>query len=152
MEEAVENEVAVGTEVEIKDPKAVLSALDRAKNDAKKFRTEKEALEKQLEDINNKSQAVSKLLLEEKIKQDMSKKGFINPERYMKYINLNNLTLNENYEIEGLDDQFNQLKSDFPEIFDAKIRVGGQADSAASSPANVSVSASELQAKYLLNR
>jgi hypothetical protein len=32
-----------GTSVEIKDPAAVLAALERAKADAKKFRTEKEA-------------------------------------------------------------------------------------------------------------
>ena len=34
-----------GTSEEIKDPAAVLAALDRAKKDAKQFREEKEALE-----------------------------------------------------------------------------------------------------------
>ena len=152
MEETIDQEVAAGTEVEIKDPKAVLTALDRAKNDAKKFRNEKEELQKAVEELNKKTSTVSSLLLQEKVKQHMSEKGFDNPERYMKYINMDNLRFTEDYEIDGLEDQFSQLKTDFPELFDAKVRVGGRADSAASSPANVSVSTSELQAKYLLGR
>ena len=46
-----EKEVETMTDVEIKDPKAVLDALERAKSDAKKFREEMEALSARLAEV-----------------------------------------------------------------------------------------------------
>jgi hypothetical protein len=60
-----EQNIVEGTSTEIRDPKAVLEALDKAKAEAKKFRLEKEALETQInESVSKISQFQSKLMVE----------------------------------------------------------------------------------------
>jgi hypothetical protein len=150
MEEEVKIEDMVSTE--IKDPKKVLDALDRAKSDAKKFREEKEELKKQYEKAVVELNDWSAELLKEKVSRKLEKDGLPNADRLFKYLDFGKIGFDPDKDIVGLDEQMEVLKGDFPELFDAKVRVGGRADSAASSPANVSVSTSELQAKYLLGR
>lgn len=140
------------TEVKIEDPKAVLEALDRAKSDAKKFREEKERLEV---DLDSKDQAIAEFsgkLLREKILQKMSAEGIKDPARMMKFINTTTLSFNDDFEVLGFDEQFNQLKEDFPEIFDPKLRVGGQADASVKASVSTQYSASQMQAAKILGR
>ena len=139
-------------EVVIEDPKAVLDALDRAKNDAKKFREEKEKLEI---DLNSKDQAIAEYsgkLLHEKVLQKISAEGIKEPRRLMKFMDLTKLEFDANFDVVGFDDQFNQLKEDLPEIFDPKLRVGGQADSSVKASVSTQFSASQLQAAKILGR
>jgi hypothetical protein len=136
----------------IEDPKAVLAALERAKNDAKKFREEKEKLEI---DINTKEETIAKYsgkLLKEKVMQKISSEGIKDSDRLLKFIDFNNIQFDENLEIQGFDEQLNQLKQDLPEIFDPKLRVGGQADGAITTSVNTRVSASEMQARKILGK
>lgn len=145
-------ETQENTEVVIEDPKAVLAALERAKNDAKKFREEKEKLET---DLNSKDQAIAEYsgkLLKEKITQKLSTEGLKEPQRFLKFIDTSKLEFDENYEIVGLDEQLNQLKEDLPEIFDAKLRVGGQADTAIKASVSTQYTATQLQAAQILGR
>lgn len=139
-------------ETVINDPKAVLDALDRAKSDAKKFREEKEQLEN---DLNSKDQKIAEFsgrLLNEKIIQKLSAEGLKEPARFVKYIDLMKLEFDENLDIKGLDEQLEQLKKDFPEIFDPKVRVGGQADTAIKASVSTQYTASEMQAAKILGR
>ena len=55
-----------GTSQEIKDPAAVLAALDRAKKDAKLFREEKEALETEITKFKEENVKFSTRLLKER--------------------------------------------------------------------------------------
>lgn len=136
----------------INDPKAVLDALDRAKNDAKKFREEKEQLEVDLNSKDQKIKEFSGRLMNEKINQKLSAEGLKDPSRFIKYLDTSKLDFDDNLEIIGLDDQLEQLKKDFPEIFDAKVRVGGQADTAIKASVSTQYSASEMQAAKILGR
>lgn len=139
-------------EVVIEDPKAVLDALDRAKSDAKKFREEKEKLEI---DLNSKDQAIAEYsgkLLREKVIQKISEEGIKDPKRILKFVNLNALEFDENFDVVGFEDQFKQLKEDLPEVFDAKLRVGGQADAAIKASVSTQFSASQLQAAKILGK
>lgn len=136
----------------INDPKAVLEALDRAKNDAKKFREEKEQLEVDLNSKDQKIKEFSGRLMNEKINQKLSAEGLKDPSRFIKYLDTSKLDFDDNLEIIGLDDQLEQLKKDFPEIFDAKVRVGGQADTAIKASVSTQYSASEMQAAKILGR
>lgn len=139
-------------EISIEDPKAVLSALERAKSDAKKFREEKEKLEI---DLNSKDQKIAEFsgrLLREKITQQLSAEGIKDPKRILKFVDFNSLEFDENLEVVGFDDQFSKLKEDLPEIFDPKLRVGGQADGAVSTAVNTRISATELQARKILGK
>ncbi len=145
-------EIQENSEVVIEDAKAVLSALERAKNDAKKFREEKEKLEL---DLNSKDQAIAEYsgkLLKEKIAQRLSAEGLKEPKRFLKFIDTFKLEFDENYEVVGLDEQLKQLKEDLPEIFDAKMRVGGQADAAIKASVSTQYSATEMQAAKILGK
>lgn len=145
-------EVVESQEPVINDPKAVLEALDRAKNDAKKFREEKEKLEI---DLNSKDQKIADFsgrLLQEKILQKLSSEGLKDPKRFVKYLDRTKLEFNDDLEIIGLDEQLEELKKDFPEIFDAKVRVGGQADTAVKASVVTQYSASEMQAAKILGK
>lgn len=138
--------------VVIEDPKAVLDALDRAKSDAKKFREEKEKLEV---DLNSKNQTIAEFstkLLREKVIQKIAAEGIKDPKRILKFMNINTLQFDENLEIVGFDDQFNQIKEDLPEIFDPKLRVGGQADTAVKASVSTQFTATQLQAAKILGR
>jgi chromosome segregation ATPase len=141
-----------GTSTEIKDPIAVLAALERAKADAKRFREEKEALETQVEDYKNRTSQVNNQLLNEKISKHLSERGIQNADRLLKYIKLDEIKMSDDYEIVGLDSQIDDLKEDLPELFDPKVIVGGKADSGTQGAVNVPLSASEIQARLILGR
>lgn len=141
-----------GTSTEIKDPAAVLAALDRAKKDAKQFRMEKEDLETQLKSWQDHSSKVQSKLIQDKVLGHIQGLGIQNSDRLLKYIKLDSLVLNDDLELEGLDDQIEALKTDFPELFDPKLLVGGKADSGKSSPVDTKLTASQLQAKLVLGR
>lgn len=148
----MEQEQLDGTSTEIKDPKAVLDALDRAKKDAKQFRLEKEELEKQFNEISQKNLTIKSKFVNQMINQHLAGLGIQNADRLMKYIKVDALTLTDDFELEGLNDQIESIKSDFPELFDPKLLVGGKADSAQATPVNKRLSASEMQAKLVLGR
>jgi hypothetical protein len=139
-------------EVKIEDPAAVLNALERAKAEAKKFREEKEKLEQELENTSQLAAGYSARLLQEKVKSSIEATGIKDPERFMKMVDFNKISLNETNDIVGFDDQLSVLKEEFPEVFDAKLRVGGQGDTAGATSINTKISATELQARKILGR
>lgn len=139
-------------EVKIEDPAAVLGALERAKAEAKKFREEKEKLEADLENTSELAANYSSKLMQEKIKSKFESSGVKDADRFMRFVDFNQISLDDNNEIIGFDQQFEGIKNDFPEIFDAKLRVGGQADGAVSTSVNTKISASELQARKILGK
>lgn len=149
----MEEQIEQGTEIEIKDPKAVLEALNRAKSEAKKYREEKEELAYKLSALEDQNAQYSGALLRQKTKERIAELGVKDADRLLKYIDFQKLDadplLNE---IHGLDEQIDSIKQDLPELFDPKLRVGGQADAADKVVAEVGKSASELQARYLLGR
>ncbi len=136
----------------LNDPKAVLAALDRAKNDAKKFREEKEKLEVDLNSSNQKIAEFSGKLLHEKVLQKISEEGVKDGRRLLKFMDLTKFEFDDNLNVVGFEDQFNQLKEDLPEIFDPKLRVGGQADSGVKASVSTRYSATELQAAKILGK
>jgi hypothetical protein len=141
-----------GTSTEIRDPKAVLEALDKAKAEAKKFRLEKEALEAQLNESSQKALSIQSNLMNEKINKHLSSLGIQHGEKLSKYLKLDALSLTEDFEVAGLDEQIATLKTDFPELFDPKFIVAGKADSGVAASIEVPRTASDLQAKMVLKQ
>jgi hypothetical protein len=139
-------------EVVIEDPKAVLSALERAKADAKKFREQAEELEKTVGDKNNTIIQYGQTILNEKLSQKLLNEGIKDPERMIKFINKDEISLDDDLNLIGFEDQFEKLKADLPEVFDAKLRVGGQADAAVKASVSTQFSASEMQARKILGK
>lgn len=147
-----EQNIVEGTSTEIRDPKAVLDALDKAKAEAKKFRLEKEALEVQLTESSQKALSIQSNLMNEKINKHLSSLGIQHGDKLSKYLKLDALSLTEDFEVAGLDEQIASLKTDFPELFDPKFIVAGKADSGVAALLEVPKSASDLQAKMVLKR
>jgi hypothetical protein len=141
-----------GTSEEIKDPAAVLAALDRAKKDAKQFREEKEALELEIIKSQDQIAKFSGKLLKEKVLQEVAKQYVGPSERLLKFINFDALSFDDEFNLLGFDDQMDRIKKDFPEIFDPKLLVAGKADSADSKPVEKNISTSEKLAKIALGR
>lgn len=141
-----------GTSQEIKDPEAVLAALDRAKKDAKQFREEKEALEAKMAQYEEQNAKFSGKLLKERVIQELGKHNIANTERILKFIKFEGLTFDDEFNVLGLDDQIKELKSDFPELFDPKLLVAGKADSAEAKSVDKPISTSEKLAKIALGR
>lgn len=141
-----------GTSQEIKDPAAVLAALDRAKKDAKQFREEKEALELELNKFKEDSAKVSTKLLREKVMQEIAKQYAGPSERMLKFIKFDELSFDDELNLVGFKEQMDQIKKDFPEVFDPKLLVAGKADSADAKPVDKKLSASEMQAAMVLGR
>lgn len=139
-------------EVKIEDPAAVLSALERAKAEAKKFREEKEKLEADLQNSTQIAANFSTKLLEERVKSKLESNGLKDPSRFLRFVDFTKLSLDDANEVVGFEDQLQSLQQDLPEIFDAKLRVGGQADTAASTVVNTRISATELQARKILGK
>jgi hypothetical protein len=94
-----------GTSTEIKDPAAVLAALDRAKQDAKKFRIESEALAAEMSKKNEEIAKFSGKLLREKINQEIAKLNISNTDRLFKYLNISELTFDDDFNVIGLQEQ-----------------------------------------------
>jgi hypothetical protein len=145
-------ETTTTEETTLNDPKAVLAALDRAKSDAKKFREEKEKLEIDLNSSNQKIAEFSGKLLHEKVLQKISAEGIKEPRRLLKFMDLTKFEFDEDLNVIGFEDQFKQLQEDLPEIFDPKLRVGGQADAAVKASVSTRYSATELQAAKILGK
>jgi hypothetical protein len=147
-----EQNIVEGTSTEIRDPKAVLDALDKAKAEAKKFRLEKEALELQINEFSLKASSIQSNLINEKINKHLSSLGIQNGDKLSKYLKLDQLSLTEDFEVAGLDEQVATLKTDFPELFDPKFIVAGKADSGISASIDVNQTASDMQANMVLKR
>jgi hypothetical protein len=145
-EEMTENESV------IQDPKAVLGALERAKVDAKRFREEKEQLELNLNAKDELISQYSTKLLNEKVIQKIKNEGIKDADRILKFMDFNKLELDGNLDLIGFEDQFDQLRNDLPEVFDAKLRVGGQADTAVQATVSTQYSATQLQAAKILGK
>lgn len=145
-----EIEFVDGTSTEIKDPVAVLAALERAKNDAKRFRIEKEAAEQETVSTREKSNLIQAKLKNDRIIRSLMDNGVPNADKLLKYIKVSEIELTDDFEINGLDMQLSDLRNDFPELFDPKRIVGGKADGGTTSYVDAPLSATELQARYVL--
>jgi hypothetical protein len=88
----------------------------------------------------------------EKVERELTKSGLPNVERVKKYLDFNTIGLDDEFKLTGLNEQLESLKSDFPEIFDPKLLVGGLADGGVTTPVKTANSASELQARILLGK
>lgn len=127
------------------------SALERYKKENKKFREERDEYKAQAE-AGEANEVFKSAALKAEAKLQLGTLGIKDPDRIVKYLDLSGVSFDEEGKLVGLDTSIESVKNDFPELFDAKRRVGGKIDAAADNPANVAKSASQLQAEMLMNR
>jgi hypothetical protein len=119
-------------------------ALERYKKENKKFREERDDYKAQAEagEVNEKFKK-SALTAEAKLR--LANNGIKDPDRILKYLSFDGVEFAEDGTLTGLDDKIEAVKTDFPELFDAKRRVGGRVDAAADNPVNTAKSTTEMQ-------
>lgn len=120
----------------IDDPKAVLSALDRYKEEAKSFREERDTLKKQV-DESTAGEEIKKWR-SRAVKTDartaLEAKGHKNATRLLDFMDLDSLDYDDKDSLTGLDDQLKGVQDKLPELFDVRKAVGGAADSRTGNP------------------
>ena len=136
------------SDTEIKDPAAVLAALERAKADAKKYREDLEALQAEHEPLKAELGTLKGQMKDSAIKRAIKDAG-ADPERVYKFLKADGITYNEG-NLEGFEEAFSTLKSDLPELFDPKRRVGGRIE-LETGDANIQKSVTEMQVDRLMN-
>jgi len=141
METETESTQEVTQAEEIKDPKAVLEALERAKNDAKKYRERLEELEAKNNEL---AESIAALEGDEGIalwkgkaialsaKAELAKSGIADPERVFGFMDASTLDLDDEGRVSGFEEAVADVKTKLPELFDNKRRVGGSVDAFAS--------------------
>lgn len=122
----------------------VTEALKKANAEAKKYRLEAKRLKQagESDDDKVKREAAEAAAAETEAKY---KKALVNasakamlaeaglkgkPDRFIKMLDLAEIEVDDDGDIVGLDDQIDSIKTDFPEVFDAKTRAAGKGDPA----------------------
>lgn len=111
-------------------------ALDRYKNENEKFRTQRDEF-KAAAESNEANSKLRERLLQTEAKAKLTALGVKDAARFAKYIDFNKVTVGDDDEIVGLDDQIEAIKGDFAEVFDPKRRVGGMADAGDRQPVDI---------------
>lgn len=140
---------------EIKDPEAFLNAYYGAMEEAKTFREENKALQAQLEEggMGEEVSKWKKRALQAEARSTLEGQGIKNADRILKYLNLDGVDFDEAGNIKGLDEKVNEVKTDFPELFDTKRRAGrSSADIHANNPAEKAVTGSEAQVARIFKK
>lgn len=135
---------------EIKDPAAVLAALERAKADAKRYREELEALQADTAPLREELDRLRGDMKSNAIKRAVKDAG-ADPDRIMQFLKVDDINYKDG-SLEGFDEAFNTVKTALPELFDPKRRVGGQVELETNTNPNHIKSVSEMQADKLLRR
>lgn len=125
---------------DIRDPKAVLEALDRAKNDAKKYREQVSAMEADNKKLSDRIAALEgddgiarykNRVVELLAKRELANKGVKDVERVYGLMDATKFDLDDEGGLLGFGDSLTELQKNLPELFDDKKKVAGGADSRA---------------------
>jgi predicted nuclease with TOPRIM domain len=152
------NEDAAVDQEEIRDPHAVLEALERAKSDAKKYRERAEeieaankALEERLSALEG-DETVSRLksqLIDISAKKELVSKGIKDVDRILGLMDAGQLDLDSEGRLVGFEESLSALREKLPEVFDDKKRLAGAADAFDKQPVKQKLSSTEAQVKRI---
>lgn len=134
---------------EIRDPDAVLAALNRAKEEAKTYREQLEGMQATVNELRTEVETYRTELTETALRRAITKEG-VDPDRVMRYLNRDAFKLDADGNLEGFDDELARVKEELPELFDTKRRVGGAVEMFPKGDVKVEKSVSQLQAERLL--
>lgn len=133
------------TELTVEEQLAkTVAALDRYKKENKKFR-------EQIEN-NEDVQVYKQRAIKAEAKLALQGQGIKEPERVLNFMALDGVDFDDEGNLIGLDETLDTAKEALPELFDAKRRVGGQADIFADSGPKAAKSTTELQVERIFGK
>lgn len=127
---------------QVQNPEAVLAELRRAQEDLKSLRAEMQSLTEERDSLKTAVDEAGEnpfkdKAIEAETKLALQGLGFSDPDRLMRYVGKEGIDFDDKGGLTGLNERIDQLKSDLPELFDPKRRVGGKADIFANDSAEV---------------
>lgn len=145
------------------EAKKIRAALKKANDEAKRYRLEAKELKKKTASDDEKAviDAVEAataevegkykgLLVRAEAKGALTDAGLTSGhDRFLKMLDMDSITVEDDGSIEGLEEQIQGLKKDFPEVFDTKKKVAGKADAGGKTPANKKMTSAERIAANL---
>jgi hypothetical protein len=153
-------ETPVGNE-EIRDPKAVLEALERAKDDAKKYREKFEAMETSNRELSERiaslegDEGIAKYknrVIELQAKRALEQEGIRDTDRIYGLMDAKAFDLDNDGGLTGFVESLTELKGRLPELFDTKKKVAGGADAFANEPVKQQMTGTEAQVARIFNK
>lgn len=144
---------------EIRDPAAVLKALEQANKEAKSYRENIQSLTAQLEESRNRVKELEEggnpykeLAIKANVRLALAESNVRDSERIMRFLDLGGIEIDESGKLVGLDEKLTSLKTDIPELFDVKRKVANKADAFAGGDAKVEKSITEQQVDLMFGR
>jgi hypothetical protein len=144
----------------IRDPQAVLDALDRAKSDAKKYRerleefeTTNKALQDRIAELEGEGGIgkYKKQLIDISAKKELVSKGVKDVDRILGLLDRDSFDLDDDGKLVGFNESLNSLKERLPELFDDKKRVAGGADAFSNEAPKPKLSSTEAQVRRIFS-
>lgn len=149
--------------ISAEEAKKIRAALKKANDEAKRYRLEAKKLKKETATDSEKAIITAKeeaekavedkykgLLVRAEAKAALTDAGLTSGhERFIKMLDMDAIEVEDDGDIEGLTEQIQALKKDFPEVFDAKKKVAGKADAGGKTPANKKMTSAERIAANL---
>lgn len=138
---------------EVTDPQGLLKAYNKAKKDLAALREELKALEDEKAELAKQAEAlpeeVSKwrdMVLKGEAQRNLESQGIKNPERVLKYVDLEGVDYDTEKGLVGFDEKLAVVKTDFPELFDVKRRAARTSvDIHANNPAKPELTGTDAQ-------
>ena len=121
---------------EVKDPEGLLRAYEKAKKDLEFLRGQIKELEGERDALSSEKAALETefagsteeigkwrdRVLKGEVTKNLEAQGIKNPERVLKYVDLEGVDLDDEKGLVGFDEKLAVVKTDFPELFDVKRR------------------------------
>lgn len=126
-------------------------AVDRYKKENQKFREERDNYKAQAE-AGEVNEGFKTRALQAEAKLRLNANGVKDPDRIIKYLKFDTVEFDEKEGFKGLDESIETVRTDFPELFDAKRRVGGKIDAAATGDVKTEKSVTDMQVDKLFSR
>lgn len=132
----------------IRDPEKVLAALERAKEDAKRFRQQYDEVQEELADARKQVDSMINDIKDARLRRAVSDAGS-DPDRVLRYIKADDIEVTPDG-LKGFDAEFKRVQEELPELFDAKRRVGGTVEMFPQGETTNNKTVSQMQADRLL--
>lgn len=129
----------------------VRKALAAANAEAKTYREAKEALETRVQELESDDAAAlwKSKAINTAVKAALKDQGVKDMDRIFKVLDLEGVDLDDKDALVGFDEKVAATKKDWPELFDAKRRVGGGADIFTEGEPKTQMTPTELQVARL---
>lgn len=116
---------------DIEDFEKFIAAHYKALDDLKELRSEIKTLQGEAEALRESGSEENlekwkQRALKQAAQSRLAGEGIKDADRILKYMSLDGVDFDEDDSLTGFDDKLNEVKSDFPELFDVKKRAGRQ--------------------------